>query len=108
MSLASLSNTTATIQRPTVTADAYGGESATFAALLSNFACTIQPRGGREIVENGQRIWVRMYNLYSATDITSARPGDRVVHDSINYIVDSACDMAGRGSHFKLELIRKT
>jgi hypothetical protein len=107
MSLASLCNETATLQAPTWAADAYGGQVPTFAAVLSDFPCCLQPRGGKEVLENDQRVWVQAFELYTPTDITAARPGYRVVVDSVNYIVDADHDMAGRGSHFKLSLIRK-
>ena len=107
MSLASLMTGTATAQRPTITADAYGGESATFAAVISDFPCTLQPTGGKEVLENDQRIMVRTFNLYTPTDITSLRAADRVVFNSANYLVESVEDMAGRGTHFKIRLTKK-
>jgi hypothetical protein len=99
---------TATAQRPTYAADAYGGQVPTFAALLSDFPCTVQPKSGREVGdENGQRVMHRMFNLYTPTDITSVRTGDRIVFNSANYLVESVEDMGGRGTHFKLELLKK-
>lgn len=107
MSLASLCNHTATLQRPTASADAYGGESNSFSALLSDFACTVQPASGR-LIEQFARLSMQIsHTLYTPTDITSARAGDRVVFNSENYIVVWKEDQAGRASVYAIHLLKK-
>ena len=109
MSLASLLNTTCTIQRNTQGAqDAHGHPAASWADTFTSVPCRLSGARGREINVD-QMVVVADYVLYvgPATDITER---DRVVLGGVTYDVKFVATVNNRiGAHHKeaaLQVIR--
>lgn len=95
MSLAGLCNATMTVQRPTYTADSYGGHTASFAAVYTDIRCSFQPASGRVIERFAKRGIDVSHTAYTPTAVTILA-GDRVVFNSENYVAQWGEDQAGR------------
>lgn len=96
----------ATIERPTYTADAYGGHVATFATVYSGVPGSLQPAKGRTIDEFARRSEQVSHTFYTDTPVATLA-GDRLVVSSVNYLILADADMAGRGSHFAIHCLKK-
>ncbi len=99
MSLASLCNSTADVQRSTNSTDASGGITKSWAMAYSAILVSVQPANGRIIKERSRPEMEIDTVIYTPTTV-SLRFGDRVVSNSIKYLVQSFADQAGRGSVF--------
>ncbi len=106
MSLLSLCTKSATIERPSYAADSYGGQVATFATQYTIGNCTIQPLSGRIIEEFAKRSLQVSHIFFTPTEI-ALLAGDRIIIDSVKYIVVDFGDAAGRGQLYYSHLIRK-
>lgn len=96
MSLQSLSNLTATIERKSTTASSYGGQTVSYATAYSDVLGTLQPIRG-ELRERFARMGVEVSHVfYTATAVTT-QAGDRLVISGVNYPIDHSEDMGGRG-----------
>lgn len=101
MSLSSLATTTATIERKSTTASAYGGHTNTYATAYSGLPGTLQPLRG-DIRERFARMSVNVSHVYYTATVIVTQAGDRLVVDGANYQIDHSEDMAGRGRAFAI------
>ena len=106
MSLTNLCNKrTATLSRPTITADALGGQTRTF-ATVSTFRCTIQPARGKVVEEFAKRSMIVTHRAYTTTAV-SVQTGDRLVSDGVNYLIHGWGKSADDGRLYHIDLERK-
>lgn len=96
----------ASVQRPTTTADSYGGHSKAWATVYGSLPGSLQPAKGRTIEEFARRS-MQVTNTFYTTQAVSLLAGDRLVCGGVNYLVVAFADMAGRGSHYAIHLLRK-
>lgn len=108
MSIQSLSNTTTTIERKTVTADALGiGHVETFASVYTNVAMSLQPANGRTIDEFLREGFHVTHMAYTARAMTLLM-GDRFNHGGKYYIVQGKQrNMAGRDKAYSIPVLEK-
>ena len=67
---------------------------------------SLQPAKGRTIEEFARRS-LQISHTYFTTTAVTLLAGDRLVCNSVNYLVVAFADMAGRGSHHAIHLLRK-
>lgn len=99
MSLATLCNLTADIERPTYTADAVGGQTATFAVQYDDVPGRLHPISGRMLEYFAKRSMHVTHVFYTPVEVT-VLAGDRLVIGSSYYVVQYGEDQAGQGDVF--------
>jgi hypothetical protein len=109
VSLSSLCNTTATVDRESITATAGGGHSiGAIATLFTLDTCTIQPASG-DLIERFERRQMRISHvLYTPTALSGISARCRVTSNGITYRVVWWADQAGRGRVFALYLLQES
>jgi hypothetical protein len=101
MSLLSLSNTTGTIQRATITPTSLGGHSASYAAVYTDIPGTLQPiRGAR--VEHFARMGIDVDHVFYTSTAIVTQSGDRLLVGSTYYAVGHSEDMGGRARAYAI------
>ena len=106
MSLLSLCNLTADVQRSTTTAQAGGGQSRAFTNVYIGVACCVQPVSGRAMqTTHGQAEMDVDTNIYFP-QVLSIKVNDRVSVDGTYYLVKWAGDMGGRQKFTKAQTLR--
>lgn len=106
MSLLSLCNLTADVQRSTTTAQAGGGQSRAFTNVYTGVACCVQPTTGRASQNfHGKAEMDVDHNIYFPQQL-SLRVNDRVSVDGTYYLVKAAGDMGGRLRFTKVWALR--
>jgi len=100
MSLDSICNTTATIERQTAAVTSNGANSPSWTTVYSDLQCTIQPAKG-SIIERFARVAMLVsHTLYTPTQIL-LKAGDRVTDaDNRKFQVQSFADQGARGKVF--------
>lgn len=106
MSLSSLCNQTADIQRPTYAADAYGGQTATWATTYDDIRISLQPARGK-VIEEFARLSMQITHVAYTGSTVSLKAGDRLVCNSKNYLVQAYRDMAGQARAYAIYLLEK-
>jgi hypothetical protein len=98
MSYSSLLNLTCNIQTKSAAFSGTGGPSQTFVNKATNIKCTIQPAGGGLVsAEYMEKLNVTHQAFFEiGADIVA---GDKVVQNSIGYIVKHVFNAAGRAHH---------
>ena len=102
MSVASLSNTTAIVQRKTITRDAFGATLESW-ATSSTISIMLQPLSGTKANEYDREEWNVSHHGYAsgAPDIVL---GDRLSISSETYLIRAVLDVDTAGSYLKLVL----
>jgi head-tail adaptor len=101
LSLLGLCNTTIIVQRPTITMNAHGGQSRSWAAVYTDIAATKQPASGR-IRDVAAKEGIEVDHTFYTPIAVACRPGDRVLHGSDYHIVAWSEDQAGRGEVYAI------
>jgi hypothetical protein len=92
MSLTALLDRTLNLERQVVAADASGGATRTFTALLSAVPCAIAPAHASVVADYARLDMVVDYHVYTTQDLDAAIPGgvklgDRLADGSVYYLV---------------------
>lgn len=92
MSISSLLDRKLVLQRATISRDASGGITRTYAALLSNIPASVAPATAQISADYARRDMIVNHHLYTTIDLDSAVPngvrlGDRLVDGSTYYMV---------------------
>lgn len=106
MSLLSLCNSTADIERATTTVTTIGGKSQSFSVQYNDIPVSIQPANGRVVEDYAKRSMQITHTIYTPTTI-ALKQGDRVVSGGVYYIVQGWRDMAGRARAYAIHCLRK-
>jgi len=91
------------IQRKTVTADADGYKTETWATVYSPYAW-VQNMAGREFY-NAQKLFSEMQTLFIIGYISEITSADRVLYNSVPYEILSALDIGE--AHVELHIVCK-
>lgn len=106
MSLHALCNTTADIQRKTVSRSARAMLTETWATVYDDIRVSVQPARGsvrNEFAAEGLAI---THSIYTDTSL-SLQGGDKVIVGSDTYIVQAWGDMAGRSRGWIIHALKK-
>ncbi len=95
-----------TFERPTYTADAVGGQVATFATLYSAVSGSLQEVKSKTIEEFAKRSAITAFRFYTETQI-ALLTGDRAYDGTDYYVVQSSSDQGGQGRVYSADLILK-
>jgi hypothetical protein len=92
MSLTALLDRTLTLERQVVAADASGGATRTFSALLTNVPCAVAPASASVVADYARLDMIVDYHVYTTLDLDAAIPGgaklgDRFTDGSVHYLV---------------------
>src|SRR5580700_1328422 len=92
MSLSALLDQSLTLERQTVSADASGGTTRTFAAVLENVPCAASPARASVVADYARRDMVVDYHVYTTADLDTlvtggVRLGDRLTDGTRYYLV---------------------
>lgn len=102
MSVASLSNTTAIVQRKTLSRDAFGATKESW-ATSSTISIMLQPLSGAKRNEYDREEWNVSHHGY-ASGTPSIVLGDRLSISSEIYLIRAVLDVDTAGSYLKLVL----
>jgi hypothetical protein len=99
MSLLTLCKQSANIERRSESNQASGGIGATWSTVYTGLACSIQVYTGKthgHVAPHFDQMQVRVdYQVYFPGSV-DLQVNDRVVSDSVTYLVNGSGDMAGR------------
>jgi len=95
MSLSSLLDQTLSLQRATITQDASGGSTRTFAQILANIPCLPEPAAASVIADYARRDMLVNYTIYTTSDLDTLIAGgvqvnDRFTDGSVYYVVKAS------------------
>lgn len=108
MSIAALSNLSASLHRKTVAGDASGGSTSSgWAAVGSSFTCALQPLGQQRQELFGKLSIIATHVLFCES-LVAVQNGDRIHVGSDRYEYASHEDMGGRGRAYAYYLRRVT
>ncbi len=98
MSLSTLLDQSLTIERQTVTPDASGGATRTFAAILADVPCAVSPASTSVVADYAADMLVN-YHVYTTTDLDNAVSGgvaltDRLTDGTRYYLVKAVLKSA--------------
>ena len=85
--------------------NSFGEKDFTLSDAITDLACTIQPVRGELAFNIRGTTYTASKQVYCGyrTDIT---PGDYIEIDSIDYLIISVQDDAGRGNHLKMYVVQ--
>ena len=92
MSLTALLDQRLTLERQTVTADASGGSTRAFAAVLNNIPCAVAPARASVVSDYARRDMIVNYTIYTTLDLDAVVSGgvaltDRLTDGAVYYLV---------------------
>ena len=101
MSLTALLDQTLSIERQTVSADASGGSTRSFSAVLSNVPCAVAPASAKVVADYARRDMIVDHHVYTTSDLDTLVPGgvklgDRLTDGAVYFLVKAVKKSANK------------
>jgi len=108
MSIQSLCNGKANVERPTYSQDAYGAVTETYTVVLADVPCRLQGKRSRETVYGDRKTLMSDYVLYCSPRYAIYEK-DRIIHNNATYqVVGVDADHDNLGVLQVLDLLKIT